>query len=315
MNSYIKISESKIREYYERKDATVRIEDCDEIVIDGKILRKQTKIGEKYITIYCNEGGYFGKPTTRPKILCVLKESYILRESFDNGDRGGHQKNEKMSDDDLWEERVYRNLCKIAYWINCCFSSIELNPKANRKGQCWTEACSSFKKYFGVISINPFPGLAINHNPKKRNTKTDPKELKNWMSCNEVRNRFSNYIAILKPDIIYSGGVDLSLYSSYPIHLFNWFKSRSLSELMATEGTLTIMDRTIVDGGFNNGLSWVRTTDNVLWINGVHPSMPSFSHEKMLNTARTLYELYQSSSCQIDRIPNHHSFEVNLQRG
>ena len=296
MNSYIKISESKIREYYERKNATLKIEDCDEIVINGKVLKKQTKIGEKYITIYCNEGGYFGKPTTRPKILCVLKESYILRESFDNGDRGGHQKNEKMSDDDLWEERVYRNLCKIAYWINCCFSSIELNPKANWKGQCWTEACSSFKKYFGVISINPFPGLAINHNPKKRNTKTDPKELKNWMSCNEVRNRFSNYIAILKPDIIYSGGVDLSLYSSYPIHLFNWFKSRSLSELMATEGTLTIMDRTIVDGGFNNGLSWVRTTDNVLWINGVHPSTPGLSHKKICEIARTLYELYLQNS-------------------
>ena len=171
-----------------------------------------------------------------------------------------------------------------------------MNPKANWKGQCWTEACSSFKKYFGVISINPFPGLAINHNPKKRNTKTDPKELKNWMSCNEVRNRFSNYIAILKPDIIYSGGVDLSLYSSYPIHLFNWFKSRSLSELMATEGTLTIMDRTIVDGGFNNGLSWVRTTDNVLWINGVHPSTPGLSHKKMCEIARTLYELYLQNS-------------------
>ncbi len=313
MNSYIKISESKIREYYERKNATLKIEDCDEIVINGKVLKKQTKIGEKYITIYCNEGGYFGKPTTRPKILCVLKESYILRESFDNGDRGGHQKNEEMSDDDLWEERVYRNLCKIVYWINCCFSSIELNPKVKWTDQCWAEACSSFKKYFGVISINPFPGLVLNSG--KNNTITNPKELKNWMSCHEVRNRFSNYIEILKPDIIYSGGVDLSLYSSYPIHLFNWFKRRSLSELMATEGPLTIMDRTIEDGGFNNGLSWVRTTDNVLWINGVHPSMPSFSHEKMLNTARTLYELYQSSSCQIDRIPNHHSFEVNLQRG
>ena len=292
MNSYIKISESKIREYYERKDATLRIEDCDEIVINGKVLKKQTKIGEKYITIYCNEGGYFGKPTTRPKILFVLKESYILCESFDNGDRGGHQKNEEMSDDDLWEERVYRNLCKIAYWINCCFSSIELNPKVKWNDQCWAEACSSFKKYFGVISINPFPGLVLNS--EKNNTKTNPKELKNWMSCHEVRNRFSNYIEILKPDIIYSGGVDISLYSSYPIHLFNWFKRRSLSELMSTEGTLTIMDRTIEDGGFNNGLSWVRTTDNVLWINGVHPSMPSFSHEKMLNTARTLYELYQS---------------------
>ena len=82
MNSYIKISESKIREYYERKDATVRIEDCDEIVIDGKILRKQTKIGEKYITIYCNEGGYFGKPTTRPKILCVLRGCRKMLTSF-----------------------------------------------------------------------------------------------------------------------------------------------------------------------------------------------------------------------------------------
>ena len=197
--------------------------------------------------------------------------------------------------------------------FNCCFSSIELNPKVKWTDQCWAEACSSFKKYFGVISINPFPGLVLNSG--KNNTITNPKELKNWMSCHEVRNRFSNYIEILKPDIIYSGGVDLSLYSSYPIHLFNWFKRRSLSELMATEGPLTIMDRTIEDGGFNNGHSWVRTTDNVLWINGVHPSMPSFSHEKMLNTARTLYELYQSSSCQIDRIPNHHSFEVNLQRG
>ena len=42
--------------------------------------------------------GYFGKPNyTTEDSFAYLRESYILRESFDNGDRGGHQKNEEMS--------------------------------------------------------------------------------------------------------------------------------------------------------------------------------------------------------------------------
>lgn len=260
--SLVMIPKDAIESFRSSENATIRMEDCHYISIMGKVVKDERIDGVEYETIYANEGGHFDNQL---KILVVLKESYILPESFDNFDRGGHKINQSYtSHEDLWENHTYRNLLKIAFYVgtineSLSYEDVDWNDEAVRE-----KAYNALKKYFCVVSILPFPGLAFN------GTNTDMKALKEWMQVPEVKEHFIDSVKRLDPCVIYSGGVDLGLYCSYP-DIFGWLKGRTLKELKQYENNLTILDKEIIDG-YEDVFPYVITSDRKRWINGVHPA-------------------------------------------
>lgn len=275
--SFVMIPKDIIEYYKSSATATIRKKDCHYISIMGNVVKDERIEGVEYETIYANEISDFDPK----KILVVLKESYILKASFDNNDRGGHQMNELyICPDDFWGNPTYRNLCKIAFYLETCeeylnFDDVDWKDKTIR-----AKACDAFKKHFQLVSILPFPGLAFN------GTKTDMKTLREWMKTPEVKERLAYYVKKLDPRVIYSGGVDLGLYCSYP-DTFGWLKGRKLKELKQYENNLTILDQEIKDGD-KDIYPYVMTPDHKRWINGVHPAKRNLSNEDIKKIALML---------------------------
>lgn len=259
--NYVMIPKDAIESYRSSENATLRIEDCHYISIMGNVVKDERIEGVEYETIYANEISDFDPK----KILVVLKESYILKASFDNNDRGGHQMNELyICSDDFWENPTYRNLLKIAFYVGTLHESLSCDDVDWKDKTVREKACDALKKYFCVVSTLPFPGLAFN------GTKTDMKALREWMKIPEVKERLAYYVKELDPRVIYSGGVDLGLYCSYP-DTFGWLKGRELKELKQYESNLTILDQEITYGNIDI-YPYVITSDGKKWINGVHPA-------------------------------------------
>lgn len=275
--NYVMIPKDAIESYKSSATATISMNDCHYISIMGNVVKDERIEGVEYETIYANEISDFDPK----KILVVLKESYILKASFDNNDRGGHQMNELyVCPDDFWENPTYRNLCKIAFYLETFeeylnFDNVDWKDKAIR-----TKACDAFKKHFQLVSILPFPGLAFN------GTKTDMKTLREWMKTPEVKERLAYYVKELNPRVIYSGGVDLGLYCSYP-DTFGWLKGRKLEELKQYESNLTILDQEITYGNIDI-YPYVMTPDHKKWVNGVHPAKRNLSNEDIKKIALML---------------------------
>lgn len=275
--SYVMIPKDAIESYRSSQSATINMKDCHYISIMGKAVKDERIEGVEYETIYANEGGHFD---SQRKILAVLKESYILSESFDDFDRGGHHPNEYVSHKDIWENTTYSNLSKIAFYMETLHESlscddVDWNDEAIRE-----KAYNALKKYFCVVSVLPFPGLAFN------GTTTDMKELEEWMKVPEVKERFADYVKKMNPYVIYSGGVDLGLYCSYP-DIFGWLKGREFKELKQYESKLSILDQEITYGD-KDVYPYVITSDGKKWVNGVHPASRRLSNEDIKKIALVL---------------------------
>lgn len=284
----IKISQGNVDSYQERETATIDINDADYICIDDVVIKDDLTHGVKYETILRNEGGIFSPnwESSNMKILFILKESYILKDSFDNNDRGGHKMNTLYNDnnDDLWDNATYRNIVKISYYTFLSMNGMSsLAPSTNFKDhETWSKACDVFKNNVAVMSANPFPALAFN------STKTNAALLKRWLQIDEIKNQLKSAVENISPNIIYSG-FDLGTVSSYS-HLFGFLKERCLSELVDTNGRQSVLEHTILSGGTMNGLTYVIDDNHVPWIQGKHPS-GRLSHKQMQKSADVISNL------------------------
>jgi hypothetical protein len=229
-----------------------------------------------------NEGGAFSPEWEKSdmKLLFILRESYILKPSFDAGDRGGHRQNEEyLTNDDLWENATYRNLVKITYFSYYSMLDIPLKEVDFKQDEVWDEACDIFRKHAAVICANPFPGLAFSSKD------TDPVLLAEWLKLPEVQELLKEKIGRLDPKYIY-GAFDLGLVSSYS-HLFGWLKARTLNELVGIEGAQRVFDTEIVAGGVAVGRTYAVDKNGRVWIQGTHPSR--ISHKKTKEFASAIF--------------------------
>lgn len=280
----IMISQIKIANYKADTYAcTIDIRRVNFIQINGRIIKNELIDGENYVTITANEGGAFSPEWEKSdlKLLFILRESYILKPSFDAGDRGGHKQNEEyVTNDDLWENATYRNLVKITYFSYYSMLDIPLKEVDFKQCEVWDEACDIFRKHAAVICGNPFPGLAFN------STETDLGLLKEWLVIPEVQQLLAEKIRQLNPKRIYAA-FDLGLVSSYP-HLFGWLRGRPLEELVETEGEQSVFGTEVVSGGVMHGRSYAVDKNGKVWFQGIHPSA-RMSHKKIMTIASALW--------------------------
>lgn len=283
MRIEFKITNFNVNAQLESEFATLSIKRLGSITICGRVIKNDLREGEEYVTISANEGGAFSPDweNSRLKILFVLRESYILKDSFfKNNDRGGHKMNRLYDDNaELYSNPTYRNMVKITYYA---YLSMMGTPSADinfRQKSVWDEACSVFRSNAAVISASPFPGLAF------KSTRTNLAYLKEWIEIPEVQSLLKDKINELNPKRIYAA-FDLGWVSTYS-HLFGWLKKRTLKELVDCEGEQKVLGKSIVSGGISNGRTYAIDNKEVLWVQGLHPSA-RLSHVRMQSLATAL---------------------------
>ena len=297
MCTRIKIAKEIVGQYHSRDCATINPAEVSYIELDGNVLKDETQDKVKYETIYANSGGAFLPEWEHSdiKLLFILRESYILEDSFYNckePDRGGHKMNELYIEGrdwvwNFWENATYRNMVKFTYllYLN------KYNMVDDRLNNGWEDvkkdACEVFIKHTAVISANPFPGLAFN------STKTNQTLLKEWLSFPEIRSKLQSEVNALSPKCVY-GAFDLGCVSSY-YHLFGWLKHSTLAELINDlKCEQMIWERKILSAGKFGNRPYLIDEFNVSWIQGIHPSSPLFL-EEMSQIAREISSVLYTS--------------------
>jgi len=286
----VMIKEIKITNFYVNAQldsnwATVPFKKCAYIMIGGRVIKNDLEEGQEYVTISANEGGAFSTEWehSKLKLLFILRESYILKDSFfKHNDRGGHQMHKLYDDNaELYSNPMYRNIVKITYYAYLSLEGISCENINFRQKEVWDAACSVFRSNAAVISVSPFPGLAF------KSTRTNLSYLKEWIEIPEVQALLKAKIEELNPKRIYAA-FDLGWVSTYS-HLFGWLKGRTLKELVDCEGEQMILDRCVVSGGSVEGCTYAIDKKGVLWVQGIHPSA-RLSHARMRTFATTLWQ-------------------------
>ncbi|MED9995936.1 MAG: hypothetical protein UFP03_03985 [Paludibacteraceae bacterium] len=297
MCTRIKIAKEIVGQYHSRDCATINPAEVSYIEVDGNVLKDETQDKVKYETIYANSGGAFLPEWKHSdiKLLFILRESYILEDSFYNckePDRGGHKMNELYIEGrdwvwNFWENATYRNMVKITYLLYLEKYKIVDDRLNNGWGDVKVDACKVFREHAAVISANPFPGLAFN------STKTNQPLLKEWLSFPEIRSKLQSEVNALSPKCIY-GAFDLGCVSSY-YHLFGWLKHRTLAELINDlKCEQMIWEYKILSAGKFGNRPYLIDEFNVCWIQGIHPSSQVFLGE-MSQIAREISSVLYTS--------------------
>ena len=285
----IKILNYNVNAQLEAEWATLPIKKCAYILIGGRVIKNEIEEGHEYVTISANEGGAFTPDWEHSelKLLFILRESYILKDSFfKNNDRGGHKMNQLYDENaELYYNPTYRNMVKVTYYAYLSMSGVPQTNIDFRQKKVWDEACSVFRSNAAVISVCPFPGLAF------KSTRTNLSYLKEWIEIPEVQSLLKAKIDDLNPKRIYAA-FDLGWVSTYS-HLFGWLKGRTLKELVDCEGMQAVLGNSILSGGVENGRTYAIDSNGVLWFQGIHPSA-RFSHSRMQSFASTLCNALKS---------------------
>ena len=284
MMTEIKIANYNVNAQLETEWATLRFKKCASILIGGSVIKNDLEEGQEYVTISANEGGAFSPDweQSKLKLLFILRESYILKDSFfKNNDRGGHKMNQLYDDnEELYNCPTYRNMVKTTFYLYRSMVGLSLTNINFRQKEVWDEACSVFRSNAAVISASPFPGLAF------KSTRTNLSYLKEWIEIPEVQSLLKAKIDELNPKRIYAA-FDLGWVSTYS-HLFGWLKGRTLKELVDCEGEQKVLGKSILSGGVSNGRTYAIDKNGVLWVQGLHPSA-RLSHVKMQSLATALW--------------------------
>ena len=84
MITQFKIASHLADEYCSKSTCTVDINLLDFIQINGRVIKDEIKTENEYVTIQANDGGTFSSEWDNSvlKILFILRESYILKDSF-----------------------------------------------------------------------------------------------------------------------------------------------------------------------------------------------------------------------------------------
>ncbi len=152
----------------------------------------------KKIHIKANIGGPINidqYAEANPKILFLLKESYISADLFDKGDRGGHNQSEEYRDtpyptgNTTWD-RMVEAVAGI------------VSPDENLSNE---QMKSIFNKHACVINVNHFPGVAIG-GTDSNNTIGEWSKINYDFICRQI--------SIYKPDVIIGGHTLNSIFEN-----------------------------------------------------------------------------------------------------
>lgn len=279
----IKIEKHLVDEYCRRKYATINVDDAAYIEVGGVIVKNAMESNVEYVTLLPNNGGAFSLEWAQSelKLLFILKESYILKESFyQDGHRGGFQMNRLYDDNtELWKEATYRNIVKITYYAYKYKEGMALTDIDFNQPQVRNEAIEIFRRNAAVISANPFPGLAFN------SPYTNSTFLKKWLTIPQVTARLRSTVEELAPKRVFAA-FDLGYVSSYS-HLFGWLKGKELPQLVECMGEQTVLGNKVCNGGVIDNVVYATDDTGIDWIQGIHPSA-RLSHTQMQQFAQAI---------------------------
>lgn len=263
------------RDYFQKARelpyATINPLDDQIHVLKPKLLRDSMS----YSPIFANSHGpyipeaYFDKTE---RLLWILSESYLYRESWLSGDKGNnnlialYDSPEKITEEN---NPTHKTIFDISSRILRKLFDSELTPEA-------------VMEHVAIIEVNPFPGLAFNDSGSRTNTDYNIL-LTQWVPL--FRELIKFFIDILAPSVVLSQRNTLSSISTgdqkVRDNLFNYLTDHNFSELKSENGypDAKMMDSDIKDSfkeefkyTLKNGttkekrVSGLITMDDRLWI-------------------------------------------------
>ena len=235
---------------------TVGPKQCSAIRLFGKdISLPRMSSDQDTETIHANfwgpmERNEFFAIDPKYRVTALLKEDYILKDSFNNGDRGGHDKAAEFQNEaDIMGNPTYRTLAYIlAPIIQLLDPEAAGSPALTMKG------------HTAIANVSPFPGLAMN------GTKSNDKKLEQWAPL--VRDILQEQVNLYAPRLVYSGHV-----------LYNFLSNKELySSLVRGEAADYgyVFDRRIVKAAvvscpLSNPIGIYTDEQGAIWLDENHP--------------------------------------------
>lgn len=257
----------------------------------------------EWFPIFANSFGpfnpkkYFDSPI---KILWLLKEPFIEKESWIKGDRGGHNQAKENRKWSQIENPTLENAIKLTRnFIK------ELVPNNNFYNRETEDVFQQVMNHICILEVNHFPGLGFK-SKSTYDTKTGEGLLK-WASLNNMLLKI--LIDFYEVDIVIGGYTFMGEFASNN-HLLNFYATKEKGEIPFIQGEpwdYTIdqktIDRTIFgfkiirpwgqdDKYKRKKLSMLKTEDNRYWINAYHPLQTNNGKNKpnLIRFAKAIYQ-------------------------
>ncbi len=215
----------------------------------------------KKIQIRANIGGAIDIDQYRianPKILFLLKESYISADEFYDGDCGGHNQSDEYKDTPYptgvttWDRMI-----QVVAGI--------VSPNENLSSE---QMKSIFNKHTCVINVNHFPGVSIGGADSNN-------AIGEWAKINY--DLICRQISVYKPDVIIGGNTLNSIFKNEKLE----FRPDKITVDYNILGYYFRKE----DNGIVDGCDYYYYFNNdVIMINANHPSSRTSFVEDVLNT-------------------------------
>ncbi len=255
-------------------------ESVHEMIRNGVIGIKGNSFGPFYPDDYFNsktkEKDFF-------KIVWILKESYIKKESYNSGDRGAHNQAAEYAAYGISEEdKTHYNVLQLGRIILETIGEIDED-----------ELDKNVMKHICILEANHFPGLDLNKSDSK-----NPK-VKDWLEKN--RDLLQVLIRFYDPDLVIGGGDYILNYFCNDV-LFNWCAAFDHNTILSEKklesfkpfkvaGELVNYSWPKIEGSSKHSMiRTIKSNDNSpsannkyrFWINAYHPQQPNGKNAKTL---------------------------------
>ena len=196
------------------------------------------------------------------RVLAILKEDYILSDSFYDGDRGAHNKAAEFNTDSAINgNATYRTLFKMLGPIIHAIDQEATDPEAQM-----------MIGHAAIMNLNPFPGLAMN------GTATDGNKLKAWTPL--VRGILQEQLDFYDPRIILCGHVLINFLSDKK--LFCKLVSGVAPKDFGYVFDRKIVNAIVVDCPISGPIGLYKDNRGCTWIDEDHPNYYSSKDPEIL---------------------------------
>jgi len=193
------------------------------------------------------------------RVLWLLKESYITEESFDNGDRGGHNQAEDRNKEPLGEgkgDATYKKIIETVSWL--VKGEKDMDEEVFRTHTC-------------ILNVNVFPALCGSH--------SNDNLIAKWADINKIL--LEKQLALYKPTVIICGFTLQHFFpcniKHNPYYIKKYINENNGINLLGYDilnGDFLFMDELYENGEF--GANYAYWNNDVIFIDAYHPANPSF---------------------------------------
>lgn len=209
------------------------------------------------------------------RIVVILKESYISKQSFASGDRGHHNYSQEIRS--IIEEdgtNTYPNLQSLLCDI----------IRGKNRISVGIPDIDVFLNHVAIINLNPFPGIEKIENNKQSSQRDTVWNFWANKSCHIIE----ELLEIINPQLVVCGGTLKYLLSDKSF--FEKVKNGIFSEC-------SVLNRKIEKGkvfNLNPFIGFYTDSKGTLWVDENHPASPYWSPEHILRMKHTIETYYNA---------------------